>query len=364
MSSFLWMILLFVLGTLWFVLPFVPGLREIRMRRDATPLFVQADAQTDVRHFAHGFQAWVASHLAEVVRQVRETGNREEGRTPEGEEYLVVPETEAFLESTDERISGTTGRIVASTGDLQLPDALVFQRELYARGSVLGGARCRYRAVLADLDVELQIDSEVERWVHAGRALVVHPRTKLFGRASADGSIFVHGPCSFERLRAPMIELGPREFDVGWREGREELRELRVDEIPHLRDHSGRRLLIDGDFKLPAGCYLDQDLVVWGNVVLGKDSHCAGSVKTHRTLTLEDGVQVDGSLISQQDMAVGTGCRIHGPILAERKMQIGPRCQVGRALIPTTVRADVLVLSMGSAIHGTVWSSHNGEVIA
>jgi len=357
-------IVLFLLGAGLFVLPFVPGLREIRQRRDATALEVHTDAATDVRHFAYGFRDWLETHLAETLRRVRETGDREEGRTGGGEEFLAIPETEAFLESPDERAAGQTARILAGAGDLQLPEQLVFERELFARGSILGGADCRYRALLADQDVELAPGSEVTRWVHAGRALVVHPRATLYGRASADGSIFIHGPCRFERLRAPIVELGPREFDEGWREGREELRELRVEDIPHLRDHTGRRVLIDGDFQLPAGAWIDADLVVWGRARLGKGSHCAGSLKAHGDLVLDDGVQVDGSLVSQQEIQVGTGCRLHGPVLAERGMQIGSRCQVGRALTPTTVRADTLTLAMGSVIHGTVWSSHDGQVVS
>lgn len=355
---------LFLLGAGLFLLPFVPGLREIRQRRDAGALEVHTDAAVDVRHFAYGFRDWLETHLAEALRRVRETGDREEGETPNGEEYLAIPETEAFLESTDERAGGQTARILAGAGDLQLPEKLTFERELFARGSILGGVDCRYRALLADQDVELAAGSEVTRWVHAGRALVIHPRTTLYGRASADGSIFIHGPCRFERLRAPILELGPREFDEGWREGREELREIQVDDIPHVRDHTGRRVLIDGDFELPAGSWIDADLVVWGQATLHKGSHCAGSVKSHRDLRLEDGVQVDGSLISQQDIRIGVGCRLHGPVLSERRMEVASRCQIGRALTPTTVRADTLVLAMGSVIHGTVWSSHDGEVVA
>jgi len=362
-SPGLWLLLLLLAGGGLFLLPFVPGLLEIRQRRDASALAVHNDARVDIQHFARRFSEFVHGHLEAELRTCQETGDLVQGHVNGGEPFLVLPETDAFLESPDERRAGRTSRLIVAAGDLHLPDHLVFERELYAHKSAHGGVGSRYRALYAEEDVELGEQSIILRWVHAGRALDVGFNCSMFGRASANASIFIHGACAFERMRAPVIELGPREFDEGWREGREELREIDPESLPGFKDRTHRRILIDGDLTLPERSFLDCELVVWGDVHVGKGSRCTGSVKSHGNLVLADGVQIDGSLVSQRGMEIGSGCRVHGPVLAERHLRALGRCQFGRALRPTTIRAESIRLHMGSVVHGTVWATSEGSVL-
>jgi hypothetical protein len=63
--------------------PLVPGLMELRRRRDVTPLAVIADYERDIRHFARGFKAYVRQQLASGLPAAR-PGEEVQHTLPDG----------------------------------------------------------------------------------------------------------------------------------------------------------------------------------------------------------------------------------------------------------------------------------------
>ena len=89
-----------------------------------------------------------------------------------------------------------------------------------------------------------------------------------------------------------------------------------------------------------------------------------GSVKSHRSLVVEAGAEVAGSLISADALWIGRECRIRGPVLAERHMEIGCRTRCGSPDSLTTVSSLRVDAEEGAVFCGTLWAREVGRVVA
>jgi hypothetical protein len=81
-------------------------------------------------------------------------------------------------------------------------------------------------------------------------------------------------------------------------------------------------------------------------------------------MVIEDGVSVEGSLISARKMRIGPRCSIHGPVIAERELAIAGGTRCGTRQYPTTVSAPCIELEEGVVVFGTVWARESGRVVA
>lgn len=372
MTVALAVLLFFALVLAWIALPFAPTWREARRRTDAQPLRVVREEDVDVRHFARGLRAFVARRLGREVAECRASGLACSGTLPGGQEYAVLPPGDVPELRPAATGPAVCAPVLVTLGDLRLPPASLFPAEVYVEGALRGGYRNIYRAVLAEGTIELEAESWVLRWLHAGGDLDAAAGCVLGGRASADGALRLAVGCCYERLHAARLEFGPDEGgaaaapagrpDDGAATGREPA-PLTAAEVPRLVDDAAGRWLIAGRCELPAGRLAPVDLVVTGSARIGRGARLAGAVKSRGDLVLEDGVEVLGAVVAGRDLHAGAGCRIHGPVIAERDARLGPGCRVGGPELPTTVSARRLEIAAGTVVHGTVWAHAGGRVI-
>lgn len=363
--SFSFAVFLFLLITAVLVaVPFVPAIRELRNKKDAEPLKVVSDSEVDIRHFARGFSQLVRSKLGRVLEECGRTGESREGGLEDGTPYLVVGGGSLRLSDAEMR-DQSAGRMILSCGDLRLPRETMFLPELYAAGSVFGGEKNIYRAILAEKDIVLAPESMLLRWLHAGGAVRVAAGSALHGRASADGSIMLEGTCMFERLNAPRIEFGPGSSEdatgPGTGEREPALIPMKADEPGRRTDDSAGRWLYERDMEIPAGRTVGADIVGTGRVRVGKRTRIEGSIKSHKDLRLEEGVEITGSVVSGKNLFIGEGCRIHGPVIAERDVHIGSGSVIGGPRSETTVSALGIAIASGTVVFGTVWAHADGR---
>jgi len=71
-------------------------------------------------------------------------------------------------------------------------------------------------------------------------------------------------------------------------------------------------------------------------------------------MVLEEGVSIEGSLISATRMHVGPQCSIHGPVIAERGVYIATGTRCGSLEHPTTVSAPRIKVEEGVTVFGTL----------
>ncbi len=346
------------------LVPLLPGILEWRRPTDTTPLTVVQHSDVDIRYFAHRFRTRVGEYLAEPLARCRETGAVQEGDLG-GQPYRVMPARVAPALSDTEQSLHRLDRILLGCGDLELPDGLVARREIYAEGSVRGGAGGVYRAILAAGDVTLGPGSRTLRWIHADGAVRLGPDSRAHGRLSSDHVVRLAEGVEFERVRARQVEFGRIE---------PALHPVVHPELPTLEPGGLRRgsvieagadrWLVKGDCEVPPGVRLKVDLIVTGKCWIGRGTELARGVKSHEELVVGEQVRIRGAVVSERDVVIGAGCRIEGPIVGERRVRLGAGVTVGDTDRPTTVSGRDLEITGGTVVHGTLWAHRRGLVSA
>jgi cytoskeletal protein CcmA (bactofilin family) len=349
--------LVFVLGVM-FTLPLVPALVELRRKSDALPLTVVQEHSGDIRHFANGFRAYI-KNLEPIILNCVARGTNETGTSSAGEKYVVLGRADEQLVRTVAEQDPVHPVLMVSAVDLVVPPESTFSKDIYARGQFEGGEKNSYRAILGEQDVHLGKASRVLRWVHAAGELTADFGCGLYGRVSSDRLIKLHADCSFLRINAPRIEIGPASSDVE-----------RTQDESGFPAYSGTgsgaspRLLHDGDFEVLAGQVIQSNIVIRGNLRVHAGARICGSVKSLKDMVIEDGVSVEGSLISAKKMRIGRHCTIHGPVIAERELIIANGTRCGTLEYPTTVSAPQIEVEDGVRVFGTLWAREHGLVMA
>ena len=82
-------VLLVLLAGILFVLPLLPALIELRLKRDAQPLNVIQQYAGEIRHFSYGFRNYIAA-LLEPLQECVASGATAKGTMPDGDEYLLL----------------------------------------------------------------------------------------------------------------------------------------------------------------------------------------------------------------------------------------------------------------------------------
>jgi cytoskeletal protein CcmA (bactofilin family) len=334
-----------------FMLPLLPALMELRLKRDAQPLKVIQQHAGEIRHFAYGFRSYIAA-LLEPLRESAASGTTAKGTMPDGDEYLLLGGAHEALFLSDGKGIANCHAVVAAGVDVTLPDGMTFTKEFYAAGEFTSGETNVFRALLGEKDIHLKRASTVIRWAHAAGALRAERDCDLYGRISSDREIQLESGCAFQRLNAPCIALGhPSTEATGV-----------VEETVQTSLPVERRL-VDEDLEIGAGDVVTTNIVTRGKLHIGAGARLLGSVKSSRHMNVEAGVRVEGSLISASTMHIGRDCRIIGPVIAERGMTIDAGTHCGSIRTPTTVTAPTIEIADGVIVFGTIWARTEGLVV-
>lgn len=344
---------LFALTTALFVLPLVPALLEFGFKSDALPLHVIQQHAGEIRYFADSFRTYLKT-LEATLQECGSSGRNVSGIMPDGTAYFVLGSGNDALALPLQEKDQLCPLLIASATDLSLSPDSTFSKDLYSRGRFVGGANNRYRAILAEKELHLGAGSVVMRWVHAVGELNAEAGCKLYGRASSDCRIRLAAGCSFVRLNAPRIEVGPQSVEPP----------LPLSNAPLAPAMIPGRLLHDRDFEIAEGELFRGNLVVRGKLFIGAGARVAGSVKSANDMIVSPGASVEGSLISAGRLRIGSGCKVHGPIIAERELLIGEGAQCGSSQSPATLTAMQIKVAQGVLVFGSIWARERGEVVS
>lgn len=359
--------LLLLVTLAWLALPFIPALSELLRPRDATPLEQVGRDAGALTHFADGFRRYLGDMA--LTDTFGETTNGEQpltqlrDRTPvrvvrsDAAMYALLnaPGTPRTGDSEPQALAD----LLVVDAPLTLPADMAYEREVYARGDVTGGARSVYRALMADGSATIGADSVVMRWAHADAVLTVSDGTTLTGRATANDELRLGRGVRFQRMLAARIVVGLEERDFTAPFVAESSHTT-----PWLPDNGTRMasdtLRIAGDVVMPAGAYASGHLVITGSLVIGEGSRIDGSIKTHGSMTVGTRCVVTGTLAARDAVHIGAECRIGGPVIAEREIVIARDSWLGQPTRPTTVTAPRIVLARGVTVFGAVQARDEG----
>jgi len=351
-NPYLAVALLLLIGAALFMLPLAPALVELRRKSDATPLDVIQQHAGEIRHFAESFRSYL-KNLEPVLQARASSSVAATGTLPDGTDYLLVRRGDEVLKLPLRESNQVCPVLLAASTDLLLPSDTTFSKEIYVAGHFGGGKRGRYRAILGEKEVHLGSESSVMRWAHAVGKLRADQGCKLYGRVSSDRGLYLQRDCSFQRLNAPRVEIGPQRNDEP---------ACNVESAAET-DSGSSRLLLDGNFAIDPGGTFRGNLVVRGSLRIGAGARVFGDIKGNKKVILHDGVSVQGSLMSAREMRIGANCAIRGPIISERFMQVRSGTRCGSPEHATTVSAPWIEVEEGVVVFGTLWARERGQVV-
>ncbi len=355
-------LVMFVVTIGWWLLPFVPALRELYQRKDIEPLRVVREHDNDVHYFARRFRARVDSYLENVTASSKERGESISGALQSGIRYLLVRDDGSVAMPVSREPKNSGVNIILAPSAVTLPRDTALMTELFAANTLRGGEANIFRAILAEQDIFLGKGSTVLRWLHAGGEIRADADCTLYGRASSDQMIVLENGCSFEHLHAPRIEFGkPVRHDQA---NQADLTTALIGPkaLSKTVEVTGRRWLIHQDVDIPAGRYIDADIVVTGSLRVGAGCHISGSIKGYKDIRVDRDARIDGSVVGIENIYLARGCHVRGPILSERDIYVGPGCLIGMRQRRTTVNADHLHIAPGTVAFGTVRARVMGYV--
>lgn len=356
MNPYLAVAALVFVVSLMLLLPLVPALLELRRKSDALPLNVIQQHAGEIRHFANSFRAYI-KQLQPTLQQCVVSGTNASGAMPDGEEYVVLGRTDQPLLVALRQRDAIRPVVIAAGTDMVVPPKATFSKDIYAGARFRGGEKNNYRAILGEAEVHLGCSSCVTRWVHAVGEFTAGLGCRLYGRVSSDAVIRLHADCNFLRLNAPRIEIGQVAGNVNPTPTNATL-------STNLGTGPSRRFLHDGDFEIHAGEVVRGNLVIRGKLHIRSGARVCGSVKSCDDMVVENGVSVEGSLISAQRMRIGPDCAVHGPVIAEHGLAIASGTRCGSPQNPTTVSAPRIEIEQGVVVFGTLWAREYGQVVA
>jgi molybdopterin-binding protein len=323
-------------------LPLVPSLRELHRRRDASPLPTRTD-DGKVENFAESLREYMAPLVELNGSDTCRLRDGAVGCILRAAGVPALPDTPVEYP-------------IYAPQSLTLPVPVCLLRELYVRGDLRVAGESLLRAVLVEGNASLGERTSIARWIHALGDLEAGPEARLFGRASAGGSITLRHGCVFERLRASVIYGGTQgkpihEYSPVWRG-------------TGLNDMRLGRVRSGGDFHLRDSDAFHGHIVAAGRVAIGENVLVIGNVKARTDLEIGSGTNLEGTAVSRGALSIAQRCYVKGPVLSEEEVIIGAGTQIGSPASPTTVSAPRVRLAPGAVVCGSIWARETGQVAA
>lgn len=340
MTFEVWMLILAFFGLL--LLPFLPGLLELKFPKDARPVRIDMEYIREARYFGLQFREQVHQKLA------RET----EERGP-----LAQTGLQPIVTIGPER---TAGGLLMALDHIELGRGAQIN-EAYSYGEVNVEDDAVVESLASDGPMRLGNNVTVKRWVDAEGDLIVGNGCDLGVSASSNRTLVVGDRTEFRRLWGMPVrtseEIISRYVPVLPTEREEIIGKDTGIEIEDVARWSS------GDLTIPAETVVGRDVVAYGDIRIGANSVILGSVKARGSITLDEGVTIEGNVIGQRGVNCIGNATVFGHVFSERDVELGPGSIVGRPEAFKTVFCQTRVLlARGVEVYGWVVADDGGTV--
>jgi cytoskeletal protein CcmA (bactofilin family) len=328
-----------------FVWPFVGGWREMRVGKDATPLFINMDYLKDPRYFALSFRRFFKNFL-----------NNDALQAGIYELKFSKPEKVSVLENNFIEPGQELDMIAYARRDLATGSGLVFEKEIYVRGSAAIGPNNDLRALVCDGDVSLAENTVLRRWLDAEGNIRSEANCNLGVSLTSGKECHIASGCVFRRLYGSPVRVG--KACKGLLPGAAAKEDMQIFPTPPI---GAKERQLEEIWPYTSNQF---SVVAPGHLKVGGSSRIFGHIKTYGNLDIGDNVLITGNVFAEGDIAVGGFCKILGDIFAQGGVSVGVGAQVGR---PGTVKSVVgnrsVILSSGAAVYGYVTTEGEGRAL-
>ena len=325
------------------VLPFVPGIMELRHPQDSGALSINMDYSRDPRYFGNSFKG--------ILKKALKTESLNQGT---GQITLSKKETVEIVPTTKIPAGDNVDHLMVVTGNFISLDNVTLNKEIYVHGKASLGKRNTLRALAAEGKVSLASKTRVIRWVDAEGEFMADRSCDLGWSISSGNRLKISPDCCFRRLYGMPVRT--------WDEGPEN----DVTDTDQECEEMGETAFIsDKDWTvIPPGTKIDKTLIFKQNLRIKRYCVLDKDVKTYKKLILEEGVRIKGNVFAENGITTGPLSRIFGDIFSQETIYLGKGSKIGRAGSTKSVvaRGDI-VLGRGVIIYGYVVAGKRGRIL-
>ncbi|HHZ18914.1 MAG TPA: polymer-forming cytoskeletal protein [Firmicutes bacterium] len=347
-----------------FIYPFLPGIKELRVKEDADPLFIEMDYTKSPCYFANSFRKILLDAL----------GNNE---SKPGVYQLNLSKSETVQVSKGIQIEdhASPEHILYINGDLRSGKEALVPKEVYVQGNATIGQDNHWRSLVCAGNVHLHQGTIFDRWLHADGSIQVEPQCQLGICTSSRQTLSLSDSCSFRRLYGFPIIVGKRakldapaeKMDLAASEAAAALApQSDDDELDHVET---TQPTIDK----PATLWMDEDLPPYTikkcNIItpktfkIGEHSVITGDIKSRQDLILGANVTVNGNIFADGNIHLGPAVKITGTVFTHGSITIEENVTIGvKGKIKTVIARKGITLKNGFVIYGYVMTEGTGIV--
>ena len=336
------LVLACILLVLLFILPFVPGTRELLKKHDAAPLYINMDYHKDPRYFALSFRRLFLYSLGAHVAM-------------EGYRTIKLSKEEKVQLVGNGRFAG--GAVVENVlyvmQDLDSEADVTFNKEVYVRGGARIGEDNRLQALACDEDVHLREGVKFFRWLDAGGSITAEGRCVLGVDATCGGMFSLAQQCSFTKLYGFPVTTAADPFLL--KEDDEPDRDTVIfEEEPPERDRS----------TIHASSRVSRSIISIESLTIGEYSVIQGHVKTHGDLVIGAHVIITGNIFADGSIEIGPHSRALGTVFSQKHILLKQGVRVGtRSRIKSVIGKKSILFEDGVRVYGYVMTEGRGLVI-
>jgi hypothetical protein len=327
---------------------FRPAWSEWRRPTDTEPLQVMPNYTSDIDHFADQFRTAVVDRMSGDLASFAKV-------------FDVAPEDLDRLDWSHVK------RPVVCLTTVKPQRAIEGTATLFVHGDLETTVRSEFQALLAQGSIRLAPGSVIREWAHGDGVVHLGKGCTALRRLSSSTSLELEANCCFERLQAPLIQLGLAEVVPPVRPARVHTRPLiegRLSELDGALQQTPHLTLVQGNCKLPRSHRYQGSLIVTGRLSIGAGTEIFGDVKARGGVVMGAQARVHGALCSEQQLQLLEQASVRGPVVSESVILLGAHVRLGLPDAPTTVSASHIMAEAGAVAHGTVWAREGGVVWA
>jgi len=335
------MLLFFSLFLLMFLLPFLPGIRELVQPQDSSPLHINMNYSKDPRYFGKSFRSILDKRLATVdLQSDMQTVKLSKKEAVLFSANLTVPE--------DSRIN----YVLYVTDNFVSRERCIFEKEIYTGGKATVGDECEIRALAADARVSLGNKTNVIRWVDSEEDITTGDECDLGWSISCQKKLRIGSGSKFRRLFGMPVLTCKQDGD-GYLPGH----------YTDIQDIGDTAFKTDSEWLIvPPSTKLNKVIIATQNLLIKYGCILKGDIKTYGNLIVEEGVRITGNVFAEKDVAIAAGTRILGNIFSQGTITIASQTKIGRSgMIKSAVSRKEIVLGRGVSIFGYVLAGKKGR---
>lgn len=296
---------------LLFLLPFVPSLIELFLKRDAKPISVDPERKKEPDYFGKSFMYLLSTALKDLKIQEVEKYNSVYLKLKLNREEWV-----GFL--NDESLAGNTlDTPVVFTKDTVFLQNHTFKRELVVFGNAVFKNTCIARSLYVQGNCIIEAPVRIARWVHVEGTLITKSNADL-GVSVYTREMKIRGWTTFKRAYAKKIDTSD---------------DLLID-----KKNVEGTINLQGNFSITGNIsiggkerpvFVDGDLFCDGDVQIEGDVWIKGNVFSQKSITLKNGVVIgrEGkvkSVVAKGEILIKGPFRIYGYIHSEKRVEVNP----------------------------------------